>query len=85
MMSKTISITIPDQLEEALQEEAHLLGLSRSRFICNILLNWQIKNNLPVNDCSNLDIEWCKEFNMTCKAPQSEAETCTDYRKEKKV
>lgn len=44
MQSKTISITIPDQLEQRLQSAANSLGISRSRFICNLLFDWQKKN-----------------------------------------
>ncbi len=40
-MGKTISITIPEKLEILLKEESVELGVSRSRYICNILLNWK--------------------------------------------
>jgi len=40
MQGKTISITIPEQLEKELQKEANRLGISRSRHIGNILLKW---------------------------------------------
>ncbi len=43
--STTISITIPEQLECQLKKRATKLGVSRSRFIGNILLDWQ--SNLP--------------------------------------
>ena len=46
-MSKTISITIPTQLEKSLQDEAIKQGISRSRFICNILLRWKEKEEKP--------------------------------------
>lgn len=39
--SKTISITIPEQLESFLSEKAKIIGISRSRLIGNILLEWQ--------------------------------------------
>ncbi len=39
-MSKTISITIPDQLEAKLQLSADKAGISRSRYIGNLLLQW---------------------------------------------
>lgn len=81
MMSKTISITIPDQLESFIQKEADKIGLSRSRFICNILLDWQNKNYSVSNDCSNLVDGQCVEFEIQCKAPQHEAETCAGYKK----
>jgi hypothetical protein len=81
LISKTISITIPKQLEESFQKEADNVGISRSRFICNILLQWQENKEKPINDCANQQIGWCSEWNMACKAPQSEAETCADYSK----
>lgn len=39
-MGKTISITIPKPLEKELKEESTKQGISRSRFICNILMGW---------------------------------------------
>lgn len=39
-MGKTISITIPNPLEKELKEESIKQGVSRSRFIGNILMNW---------------------------------------------
>lgn len=81
MISKTISITIPEQLELELQKEADATGVSRSRFIGNILLEWQKANKEPINDCENQECGWCSEFNISCKAPQTEAETCSDYGK----
>ena len=39
-MGKTISITIPNPLEKELKEEAEKQGVSRSRFIGNILMGW---------------------------------------------
>ena len=72
----------PDkEAEEKLQKEADNVGLSRSRFICNLLLEWQKDKDKPCNDCENLNGEWCDEFNIACKAPQSEAETCAGYKK----
>ena len=46
-MGKTISITIPTQLEKILQAEANTQGISRSRFICNILLRWKEDQSEP--------------------------------------
>ena len=83
MASKTISITIPEQLEDALKKQATSLGLSRSRYICNILLEWQKETNIVINNCNNLNEGWCNEFGIYCKAPQSEAETCACYKKDK--
>lgn len=41
----TISITIPNQLEEELQKEADLKGISRSRHIGSVLLDRQVQQN----------------------------------------
>lgn len=84
MISKTISVTIPEQLEEILQRDADELGLSRSRFICNILLEWQKEKENPTNDCINLNGYWCDKFDISCKAPQLSAETCAGYKKTNK-
>lgn len=46
-MGKTISVTIPEPLEILLQNEADKAGMSRSRFICNILLKWEEKMKQP--------------------------------------
>ncbi|MDP8268189.1 MAG: hypothetical protein P9L97_05620 [Candidatus Tenebribacter davisii] len=81
MVSKTISITIPEQLVNLLQKEADEIGVSRSRFIGNILLDWQSKKDAPSNDCENQDRGFCDEFSITCTAPQKEAETCPEYKK----
>lgn len=80
-MSRTISITIPDKLEEELQKKANNVGISRSRFIGNILLDWQRDNSTikPVNKCLNLSNGWCRVYQFGCEAPQHEAETCPDY------
>ena len=83
MQSKTISISIPEQLEEDLKKSSEELGISRSRFICNILLEWQREKEKPINDCFHQVDGWCREFNIACTAPQSEAETCSDYSKSK--
>lgn len=79
MMSKTISITIPDKLVLDLQREADEIGISRSRFIGNILLEWQTKRNLPTNKCDHQKDKWCDFFQMSCTAPQNEAVTCEGY------
>jgi len=50
-MGKTISITIPVPLEIDLAEAAKDIGMSRSRFIGNILLQWQadrVKENANI-------------------------------------
>lgn len=46
-MGKTISITVPRPLEEELKEESKKQGVSRSRFICNILMAWNEKRKEP--------------------------------------
>ena len=79
MISKTISITIPDKLESDLQKQADEIGISRSRFICNLLLEWQKNQHIPINDCGNQNDGWCTEFGSSCQAVQKEANTCSDY------
>ena len=49
-MSKTISITIPDQLEEELQKEADVKGISRSRHIGSVLLDRQAEQDKANRD-----------------------------------
>jgi len=86
----TISITIPQPLVEELQEASNKVGISRSRFISNLLLKWQdTKNQIVIqdtkigspNDCSLRDpIDGvCKSEGHICQAPQSEALTCALY------
>jgi metal-responsive CopG/Arc/MetJ family transcriptional regulator len=82
-MSKTISITIPDQLERDLKAGADKVGVSRSRFIGNILLEWQKETSVPPNNCSNLNEGICSVYNFACSAPQSEAITCEGYQGKK--
>jgi len=52
-MSKTISITIPDQLEDDLQMVADDIGISRSRFIGNLLLQWNEDRKEKENKLNN--------------------------------
>jgi len=47
-MGITISVTIPNPLEQELSKKAKESGMSRSRFICNILLKWDEKMKQPV-------------------------------------
>ena len=82
MISKTISITIPEKLENDLQKQADKIGISRSRFIGNLLLEWQKKQKRAINNCFYQNNEWCKNFDLRCTAPRAEAETCTGYEKE---
>lgn len=78
-MSKTISITIPDQLEGVLQKEADTIGISRSRHIGNILLDRQSKSD-PINDCGHLSVNsTCSKHGHHCAADQANAETCEGY------
>jgi metal-responsive CopG/Arc/MetJ family transcriptional regulator len=49
-MSKTISITIPTPLEKELKEESKKQGVSRSRFICNLLLTWSENKKEKLNE-----------------------------------
>jgi hypothetical protein len=81
-MSITISITIPNQLEQSLKDSSGLLGISRSRHIGNILLNWQEQQlkEKKSNDCIRKDhASICSEYNHKCVATQSDAEDCPDY------
>lgn len=78
--SITISITIPTQLEQVLQKEADVIGISRSRHIGNILLERQASNPI-LNDCSNNSSGYCSEYDTTCNVDQANAETCESYTK----
>jgi hypothetical protein len=93
-MGKTISVTLPFPLEKKLKEEAVITGMSRSRYICNILLKWdekmkqskEIPNDADLekspNDCLNRDDDgFCEVFDIVCHAPQDEADTCVGYPK----
>ncbi|MCP4373934.1 MAG: hypothetical protein GY797_38395 [Deltaproteobacteria bacterium] len=46
-MGITISVTIPKPLETALKQKAVEAGMSRSRYICNLLLKWEEKMKQP--------------------------------------
>ena len=78
-MGKTFSITIPEPLERKLQICSEEKGVSRSRFIGDILSKWEEQNQLPFNKCSHQDFGYCDFFKISCKAPQTEAETCSGY------
>lgn len=96
-MGKTLSITIPELLEKDLQACADKAGISRSRFIGNILLKWREdreirKESLSAsmdlsaieegNICPNRDSDgFCNVFEIVCNAPESEIKTCTGYPK----
>ena len=81
-MGKTISVTIPTPLVEKLQKAANTVGISRSRFISNLLLKWDETEtiNNPINDCVNRRKNGiCKTFDLNCQAPQQEAMSCAGY------
>lgn len=93
MSGKSISITIPIPLVDQLQDAANMIGISRSRFITNLLLKWQerqqgfiageleqtIFESVP-SDCPNREEGgFCKKFDLVCNAPQNEASTCMGY------
>lgn len=83
-MSVTISITIPEQLEDFFQKQADDTGISRSRAIGNVLLAYQKRQLYPIknNDCARSDhLNYCSACAITCRAPQSEADTCPEYLK----
>lgn len=75
-MSITISVTLLDSLEKKLRLCAKEKGISRSRFISDILSKWDEKSG---NTCIHQDGDYCRVFNITCKAPESEAKTCEKY------
>lgn len=70
-MSKTISIVIPDLLEADLQKAADDLGISRSRYITNILLNWK-ENRNQTPRCFHWDKEtnFCHSIGGNTEDPQ---------------
>ena len=78
-MSRTISITIPDRLEQLLKAKADEIGISRSRYIGNILLSWQAEHTNNSNNCKNLQDGLCSVHGFLCSAPQEEAITCANY------
>lgn len=83
MSGKTISITIPKQLEHYLSEASISTGISRSRYIGNILLAWQQdkKKEMKENKCVRKDhASMCSAYGHKCTAIQSEAETCLEYK-----
>ena len=87
MKSVTISITIPEQLEEFLQKGADDSGISRSRKIGNILLAYQKEECKSVknNDCANLGQDnYCAEFGIHCGATAEAATSCSGYFNENK-
>ena len=85
-MGKTISVTLPEPLVDDLQTSADKVGVSRSRFIGNLLLKWQDSLTLkPVaensNDCLQKNKQGdCRKYNAPCLVTTKEqAVTCPDY------
>ena len=78
-MGITVSITIPEPLEIKLGECAKEKGVSRSRFIGEILSKWEEEQINLGNTCLHQDGDYCRNFNMICKAPAHEAMTCSGY------
>jgi len=77
-MGVTISITIPEPLESKLRLCAKEKGISRSRFIGEILSKWEDDSSVS-NLCINHNNGYCRHFQIPCRAPQHEAETCSEY------
>ncbi len=80
-MSKVISVTIPGPCVDDLQKAADKVGISRSRFISNVLLKWQTEQSLTKYVGSDYCIfreeeGTCKHEGSICDAPLSEAVTC---------
>lgn len=82
-MSKTISIVIPDLLEADLQKAADDLGIPRSRYITNLLLNWKEKRytlKLHNPSCEHLTNEvYCSFFKTQCTYLLSKQDSCSGY------
>lgn len=83
---KTISVTLPLPLVDDLQNEADKIGISRSRYISNLLLKWQKGIQLGTfltNGCEykRHEDDICMKTGFSCKAPLSEVFTC-DLRKQ---
>ena len=77
-MGVTISITLPEPLENKLRLCAKEKGVSRSRFIGEILSKWEEDSSVS-NNCVNQTNGYCRHFEIPCRAPQFEAETCSGY------
>jgi len=77
-MGMTFSITIPEPLEKKLRDCAKKKGVSRSRFIGEILFKWEEQCNFG-NGCIHQENEYCRNFGIVCKAPRHEALTCAGY------
>ena len=89
----TISVTMPSPLEKSLQKGADSRGISKSRHICNILLDqWQDEDIKKVDEdkkiqkasapskCDHRSKDGhCVFFDIDCEANQASAETCEGY------
>jgi hypothetical protein len=72
-VSKTISITIPDQLETKLQLSADKAGISRSRYIGNLLLQWG-EHQREYKECKHKNSEGnCIVYNDFCDTKKMES------------
>ena len=81
-MSKTISIVIPDSLEDALQKAANDLEIPRSRYIANLLLQWQEQRHIihVYKQCDHLQNgKFCSFFKTQCSYLLREQPSCTGY------
>lgn len=78
-MSITVSVTLPDRLERDLQREADVIGISRSRYISNLLLDWQARTNKLTNKCDHQENRFCDFFQRDCILNQAEALDCVGY------
>lgn len=78
-MGTTFSITVPEPLKNKLSFCAKKKGISRSRFVCEILSKWEEEQVDFGNGCLHQDNEYCRNFSIVCKAPRHEALTCAGY------
>ncbi|RLD78260.1 MAG: hypothetical protein DRJ07_13445, partial [Bacteroidetes bacterium] len=80
---KTVSIVIPDTLKNELQRAADKLSIPRSRYIANLLLNWQEQrsNATTIPElCEHLHSgNKCDFFKTLCTYPLTKQDTCTGY------
>ena len=92
---KSISITLPKPLVDDIEKGARKVGISRSRFISNLLLKWQEGNkklniqdqistkNRPPNKCENREnTGFCSLYDQRCEILQKEARSCVGYKDE---
>jgi len=79
-MGITVSITIPEKLEKLLSEKADSLDISRSRFVSNLLLEWQ-QNNTTEISCANKIDGCCIVSSFGSHVSDDEAKKCVEYRR----